>query len=284
MPELDNITLVMTSVGTEQQAVEISEELISRRLATCINIVPCLRSIYRWKGKVCEDTEYLLLIKTPEKLFDDVSSAIREFEGINVGHTVRAVLRRDSRDRIFNPTEGSDNSLSIEHAGMPFGGDIGFTKYVADSGWYIPLFWDTVGVLHGSVGFIHGDFIGKVPVWERFALGGMNSVRGYDWRDISPRDEAGNKIGGNKMVQFNVELLFPLVKQAGLMGVLFYDMGNAYDNGEDIDLAELRSSAGYGFRWFSPIGPIRLEYGYILDDKEGKKGKSRWEFTMGTVF
>ena len=79
MTDLEKISLIMTSVGTEQQAVEISEELISRRLATCINIVPCLRSIYRWKGKVCEDTEYLLLIKTPERLFDDVSEAIREF-------------------------------------------------------------------------------------------------------------------------------------------------------------------------------------------------------------
>jgi periplasmic divalent cation tolerance protein len=79
MTDLEKISLVMTSVGTEQQAVEISEELIARRLATCINIVPCLRSIYRWKGKVCEDTEYLLLIKTPEKLFEEVSSAIREY-------------------------------------------------------------------------------------------------------------------------------------------------------------------------------------------------------------
>jgi len=71
--------MVMTSVGTEQQAVEISEELIARRLATCVNIVPCLRSIYRWKGKICEDTEYLLLIKTPQRLFETVSEAIREF-------------------------------------------------------------------------------------------------------------------------------------------------------------------------------------------------------------
>ena len=69
----------MTSVGTEQQAVEISEELIARRLATCVNIVPCLRSIYRWKGRICEDTEYLLFIKTPNRLFDEVSAAIREF-------------------------------------------------------------------------------------------------------------------------------------------------------------------------------------------------------------
>ena len=78
MSQLEPITLVMTSVGTEQQAVEISEELIARRLATCVNIVPCLRSIYRWKGKVCEDTEYLLLVKTPERLFERVSATIRE--------------------------------------------------------------------------------------------------------------------------------------------------------------------------------------------------------------
>lgn len=78
MGELPPIILVVTSVGTEQQAVEISEELIARRLATCVNIVPCLRSIYRWKGKVCEDTEYLLLVKTPERLYERVSAAIRE--------------------------------------------------------------------------------------------------------------------------------------------------------------------------------------------------------------
>ena len=78
MAELEPISVVVTSVGTEQQAVEISEELVARRLATCINIIPCLRSIYRWKGKVCEDTEYLLMIKTRRALFDTVAEAIRE--------------------------------------------------------------------------------------------------------------------------------------------------------------------------------------------------------------
>ena len=78
MGELEPISVVVTSVGTEQQAVEISEELVARRLATCVNIMPCLRSIYRWKGKVCEDTEYLLLIKTRRVLFAAVAEAIRE--------------------------------------------------------------------------------------------------------------------------------------------------------------------------------------------------------------
>jgi len=65
-------------VGTEQQAVEISEELVARSLATCINIIPCLRSVYRWKGKICTDSEYLLLIKTRRALFATISEAIRE--------------------------------------------------------------------------------------------------------------------------------------------------------------------------------------------------------------
>lgn len=224
---------------------------------------------------------------------EEVAESIQDMEGKNVAHTITATLRRDSRDRIFNPTEGSNNSITVEHAGTPMGGDIGYTKYVADSGWYIPLFWNTVGLMHGRIGYIgtglQDDPDYKVPDWERFYLGGMGSVRGYDWRDISPREKnpvTGEevKIGGNKMVQFNVEFIFPLAKEAGLMGVLFYDMGNAYDNEKRIDLEELRSSAGYGFRWYSPIGPIRLEYGYVLDDKEGKKGVSRWEFTMGAAF
>jgi periplasmic divalent cation tolerance protein len=78
MGRLEAIGVVVTSVGTEQQAVEISEELVARRLATCVNIIPCLRSIYRWKGKICTDSEYLLLVKTREALFPAVSEAIRD--------------------------------------------------------------------------------------------------------------------------------------------------------------------------------------------------------------
>lgn len=218
-------------------------------------------------------------------LTDDASSAIRDLAGKNLANTVATSLRRDSRDRVFQTTTGSDNSISIEHAGTPFGGDIGYTKYVGDSGWYFPLFWDTVGMLHGRIGFMHGDPVGDVPVWERFYLGGMGSVRGYEWRDISPRDpETDDEIGGNKMLQFNVEFLFPIIKKAGFQGVLFYDTGNAYDNGEDLELGVLRMSAGFGVRWYSPMGPIRMEYGYILDNQQGQQGEGRWEFTMGSAF
>ena len=75
--DLEKITLIMTSVGTEQQAVEISEELIARRLATSVNIVPCLRSIYRWKGKVWNDEELLLVIKTREDRLEKLHEALK---------------------------------------------------------------------------------------------------------------------------------------------------------------------------------------------------------------
>jgi outer membrane protein insertion porin family len=220
---------------------------------------------------------------TIKELTSDASFSIREFEGTSTGHTLSGTIRRDTRDRIFNATSGSDNSVTIKHAGTPFGGDIGFTKYVAESGWYFPLFWGTVGFVHGSIGFIHGDTVGKVPTWERFYLGGMNSVRGYDWRDISPLDpRTGDEIGGNKMMLFNVEFQFPLVKNAGINGVLFYDTGNAFDNGEALSFSDLKKSVGYGIRWMSPMGPIRLEFGYILDSE--RRGEGGWEFSMGAAF
>ncbi|MFW5637471.1 MAG: BamA/TamA family outer membrane protein, partial [Thermodesulfobacteriota bacterium] len=114
-------------------------------------------------------------------------------------------------------------------------------------------------------------------------LGGINSLRGFDWRDISLFDEDGAQVGGFKYIQFNAEFILPLIKKAGLVGVLFYDTGNVFDDSETIRFDELRESAGFGFRWYSPMGPIRIEYGYVLDQQEGEDS-GRWEFAMGSAF
>ena len=74
----DDVIVMLTSVGTEQQALDIGEALVRRRYATCVNLVPSARSIYRWKGKVCEDSEFLLIIKTLSREFDAVAHTIRE--------------------------------------------------------------------------------------------------------------------------------------------------------------------------------------------------------------
>ena len=213
---------------------------------------------------------------------DDAASSIKEMEGTNVKSSVSASVRYDSRNKIFNPTEGSEHKISVEYAG--FGGDIGFTKYLAETGWYFPLFLKTVGFIHAETGYVTQNGEGKLPDWERFYLGGINSLRGFDWREVHAEDANGDDIGGDKYIQFNVEYLIPLLEKQGIFGVIFYDTGNVYDNDESIDFADLRQTSGFGFRWFSPVGPIRLEYGYILDPRKGESTGGRWEFAVGGAF
>lgn len=216
----------------------------------------------------------------------DASDSIRKLEGTNVESSITTGLQYDSRNSFFNATEGSKHNISVQYAGL--GGDIGFTKYLAETGWFIPLFKDLVGVLHGKTGYVAGHSGKTLPDWERFYLGGINSLRGFDWRDISPIEINENgvesKVGGDKFIQINIELKHPLFKDAGIWGVAFFDTGNVYNNDQDLDLGNMRESVGYGFRWYSPIGPIRLEYGFILDPKEGRGQGGRWEFSMGGVF
>ena len=220
---------------------------------------------------------------------DDVARSIQQMEGTNVTSSTKVTLKRDSRDRLFNTTEGSLNSVSAEYAGL--GGDIGFTKYEGETGWYFPLFRGTVGVIHGKLGYVEENPDGFLPDYEKFYLGGMNSIRGFDWQDIYALEEdpPGSgifyEVGGNSMVQLNLEYHIPLVPEAGVVGILFLDVGQVYGKDESIDLSETRESCGGGFRWYSPVGPIRLEYGYILDyDPETDGDRGQWEFSMGTVF
>ncbi len=202
------------------------------------------------------------------------------FPGRNVESSVSLSVVYDSRNRQFNPSEGSKHSLTFKYSGL--GGNIGFSKVTAETGWYFPLFWGTVGFLHGEGGYIWERSEKYLPDYERFYLGGINSVRGFDWREISPVIDDDIEIGGTEFVQFNVEYLFPIIKESGLVGLFFYDAGNTWAD-EGTSDSGLRDSFGFGIRWFSPMGPLRLERGYIIDPQPGE-GSGRWEFSMGGSF
>ena len=206
-----------------------------------------------------------------------------------VDSSVSTTLKYDSTDKPFNPTEGIDARFIMSYSGL--GGDMEFTKYIADGGWYFPIFKGIVGFLHGKTGYVQENRSsggGGLPDYEKFYLGGINSLRGFDWQDVYPEEykKAGEtKKGGDKFVQFNAEIILPLpgLSKAGMFGVLFYDVGDVFDR-ENVGFDDLRQSVGYGIRWLSPIGPIRLENGYVLHSKEGENKGGRWEFTMGTAF
>jgi len=213
---------------------------------------------------------------------DDASDSIKHDAGENIKSSITARIRYDSRDQLFHPTGGSTHNLSYEFAGL--GGTVGFNKIIGETGWYFPLVWQTIGVLHGKAGYVR-QLEGKtLPDYEKFYMVGPDALRGFERDDLSPRDNNGNEIGGNKFIQFNAEVRFPLVPAAGVYGVTFFDTGDIYDEDEDIELDNLRESAGLGVRWLSPMGPVRLEYGWILDPKPTDAATGNWEFSMASAF
>jgi outer membrane protein insertion porin family len=213
---------------------------------------------------------------------EDAANSIKNDAGENIKSSITTRVRYDSRNDRFHPTKGSSHNASYEFAGL--GGTVGFNKIIGETGWYFPMILKTVGVLHGKSGYVK-QLEGKtLPDYEKFYMIGIDTLRGFDRDDLSPRDSDGSEVGGNKFVQFNAEVRFPLVPQAGVYGVVFFDTGDNYSESEDIELDNLRESAGGGIRWLSPMGPIRLEYGYILDPKPTDKGSGSWEFSMAQSF
>lgn len=217
------------------------------------------------------------------------ASSIEEMKGVNVLSSSGLSINYDTRDRRYNAqtTRGIDSTLRVEHAGGPLGGDITYSKYTAESSVFFPILWKVVGMIHGEGGIVHENSGGFLPDYKKFYLGGINSLRGFKYQDIhldeTNADGTTSEIGGNKYVQFNAELIVPLFGVDGLVALAFTDAGNVYEESSFIDPSELRQTYGFGFRWYSPIGPIRFERGYVLDPKPGED-TARWEFTMGTAF
>lgn len=216
----------------------------------------------------------------------DASTNIIKLEGENITSSVTANLRYDSRDRGFNATRGSTSKLEVEYAGL--GGDFNFTKYTAETAWYWPLFWKLVGMTRAQGGYIAFDDDEDVPDYEKFYIGGINTIRGVEKDDISereyPNDPDSPLIGGEKYAVFNVELTFPIGEEMGLYGVAFYDTGDVWAEGEDVDFGNMVSTAGGGVRWQSPFGALRLEYGFVIDEGNTDASGGKLEFTMGQSF
>jgi outer membrane protein insertion porin family len=187
---------------------------------------------------------------------------------------------RNSTDFYQDPTCGGITKLSLEYAGL--GGTEDFVKSIVEHRHFFPLFWGTVFSVHGEVGYVVSTNDDDVSITEKFFLGGIRTLRGFESREVGPTDENGNFIGGEKMGYFNFEYLFPIYKDLGLKGVLFYDTGNAWTDDEDY-FTDMRNSVGAGIRWQSPLGPLRFEWGYNLSPRDDEK-QSVFEFTIGKAF
>lgn len=208
---------------------------------------------------------------------ETASSIIKDQEGERTTSSITPTLSRDSRDNFLDPHSGSRNVFSATYAGL--GGTNKFFKGTVDSTWYVPIGSSVTISLRGRYGYATGLGGEDLPLYERFYVGGIYTIRGLDFGEAGPEDDTGTSIGGTEKLIFNADFIFPILPSIKLKGVVFFDAGGAYE--ERLD--RVWTTAGAGVRWISPIGPIRLEWGKNLDPDVGET-VSKWEFAFGAFF
>lgn len=213
---------------------------------------------------------------------EDASQTIKDEEGDRLKSELSAGLRYDSRDSVFLTRKGSIIDFSTYVAGGFLGGDTDIYGFDLEASHFIHLPWDTILTLNGEVAAVNtwsgGD---RVPIYDRLYLGGANNLRGFKFRDVGPKDEDGEPIGGKTLWRVTVEYTFPIVDK--VRGALFYDAGavgsDAYDFGGDMN-----SDVGIGVRLDLPIGPVRLDYGIPIQADQYNDSSGKFQFNIGYQF
>ncbi|MFH1779360.1 MAG: outer membrane protein assembly factor BamA [Candidatus Omnitrophota bacterium] len=229
-----------------------------------------------------------LTYRLEEVEISDVSSEatydLRKEEGSNNISSLTLALTRDTTDSVYNPTKGYQLFGSVEGAGGPFAGDKDFVKWYGSSSFYIPPHENHVIELKLRAGIV--DAYGNsdsVPIYERFYAGGSNTIRGFRERRVGPRDPSSNDpIGGEALLIGNAEYVFPIVEF--IKGAVFFDAGNVWTNAEDFGSGGYKYSTGVGVRVKTPIGPVKLDYGFPLRVDPGEKKQGRFHFTLSRAF
>jgi len=248
----------------------------------------------------------------------EAASVANLFRG-GVTSSLRASLSWDSRNNRLFPTGGWHHTVFAEYASEYTGSENKFIRWGGFARHYRNLWGPFVLKLNAELGVTTSTDPLGVPISERYLVGGIYDIRGYAPRSLGPQlrtQPSGDPtqqlgtlpLGGNMQIIWNSEVEFPLFKKVGISGVLFYDMGNAFnlekrycssqrgnlaistkfdpcfvDRLPDSLISGLRKSVGFGFRWFSPIGPLRFEWGIPLDAQQGEDPLV-FEFTIGNFF
>lgn len=211
---------------------------------------------------------------------NDASPEIMAEQGDYFQSMVGASVVHDTRDSLFLPRKGHKLSLGGDYSGL--GGDVDTYGMELSASQYFDLPWDTIFSLVGAFATVDDHGGSGVPIFEREFLGGANNLRGFDYRDVGPKDINGEPIGGRSSWFGTAEYTFPLIEK--IRGALFYDIGavgtGSWDTGGDIN-----SDWGVGLRLFILGGaPIQLDYGIPIQADEFNDSGGRFNFTIGYRF
>ncbi|MEA3489438.1 MAG: outer membrane protein assembly factor BamA [Candidatus Omnitrophota bacterium] len=218
---------------------------------------------------------------------DDATEALKHEEGSNWISRITWNLECDTRDNKYSPTKGLVTGVSLENAGGFIGGDRDFLKGYMYVSFYHSVMESVVLELKGRGGMVESySDTEEVPIYERFFAGGARTIRGYRERGVGPRDKGTNTaLGGESMAILNAEVTFPIWKNL-IKGAVFYDVGNVWERAFVVgskDDTGFKSGTGVGVRVKTPIGPVKLDYGYPLNDNydDEKKGEFYFSVTHG---
>lgn len=254
-----------------------------------------------WRGIVRYKLDKTRLTETT---VDGVSTDLEVFplDTAN-GYTssLTSTLQYDTRNDRFMTSKGILTSFSYEYAGL--GGDLKYQKGTGIFRYFKNIFWDVVWRNSLTYGRIDSLNEKRPPFNQLYLLGGPYSLRGYRPYRVGKRvfsqktyNEAVSKgatpdlanemamvaYGGQQQLMYQTELQFPLVNEAKIMGVVFYDIGQAEDQ---LTSNRFFADVGFGIRWFSPIGPLRFEWGFPLNrDPVYHKDSMIFDFSIGTPF
>lgn len=214
----------------------------------------------------------------------NASSIIQEEKGVRTKSELTLEFVHDTRDSFFVPTRGNRSSLAISVAGGPLLGDTQVYSLQARTSQFWPLWFDHVLNLRGWIGSV--DSYGgeeRVPIFERFFLGGARTVRGFRYRDIGPRDERGTPIGGRSVFNASVEYLVPVAEYIRLAA--FYDTGMVWADAYDLDFSQLNSAVGVGVRFDFPNFPLQFDYAWPTEtDEFNDRSSGRFSFWIGYTY
>jgi outer membrane protein insertion porin family len=210
------------------------------------------------------------------------SSLIKAEEGARVRSEILTSLVFDRRDSPLLTRHGQRISVSPYIAGGFLGGDTQIYGFDVEASQYFHLWWDNILLFNGEVATVNtwgsGD---RVPIFDRLFLGGSNNLRGFDYRDVGPKDSNGEPLGGKSLARATIEYTFPIVAKA--RGAIFYDTGFVHADAYDFSGDHVASDVGVGIRLDLPIGPLRIDYGIPIQ-RDGNSSSGKFNFNVGYQF
>ena len=210
------------------------------------------------------------------------SLLIQEEAGNRLKSEISPSILYDTRDNVFLTRHGHRIIFSPHIAGGFLGGNTQTYGFDLQGSQYFLFPYDTILLLDGEIGGIdtwgNGD---RVPIFDRLFLGGANNLRGFNFRDVGPKDDNGEPLGGLSLARFTIEYTVPII--ARIRGAIFFDTGFVHANAFDYGTSHIASDAGVGLRMDLPIGPLRVDYGIPIQT-DGNDSSGKFNFSVGYQF